>query len=117
HWYSLYDLPRDWPATTRHREAEGASYYRHFCMGLLREDGTPQLAPEPFAQYTPELGICQWFHFEDHRLDDAVQWLRRLGVTSLRTGLSWADSLRTMELACLFRQLTAPQHHKLSCTL
>jgi beta-xylosidase len=27
HWYSLYDLPRAWPATTRHREAEGSSYY------------------------------------------------------------------------------------------
>ena len=39
HWYSLYDLPRAWPATTRHREAEGSSYYRHFYMGLLREDG------------------------------------------------------------------------------
>ena len=44
HWYSLYDLPRAWPATTRHREAEGSSYYRHFYMGLLREDGTPKLA-------------------------------------------------------------------------
>ena len=42
HWYSLYDLPRAWEATTRHREAEGSSYYRHFYMGLLREDGTPQ---------------------------------------------------------------------------
>ena len=30
HWYSLYDLPRTWPATTRHREAEGSAYYRHF---------------------------------------------------------------------------------------
>ena len=36
HWYSLYDLPRAWEATTRHREAEGSSYYRHFHMGLLR---------------------------------------------------------------------------------
>ena len=44
HWYSLYDLPRSWPATTRHREAEGSAYYRHFYMGLLREDGTPKLA-------------------------------------------------------------------------
>jgi len=35
----LYDLPRSWEATTRHREAEGSSYYRHFHMGLLREDG------------------------------------------------------------------------------
>src|SRR3954452_6621638 len=38
HWYSLYDLPKSWPATTRHREAEGSSYYRHFYMGVLKED-------------------------------------------------------------------------------
>jgi beta-xylosidase len=94
HWYSLYDLPRAWPATTRHREAEGSSYYRHFYMGLLREDGTPKLACRLFPEYTPALGICQWFHFEDHRLDDAVRWLRKLGVRHLRTGLSWADSFR-----------------------
>ena len=50
HWYSLYDLPRAWPATTRHREAEGSSYYRHFYMGLLREDGTPKRALEHFAE-------------------------------------------------------------------
>jgi len=59
HWYSLYDLPRAWPATTRHREAEGSSYYRHFYMGLLREDGTPKLALPLFAEYAPALGICQ----------------------------------------------------------
>jgi beta-xylosidase len=94
HWYSLYDLPRAWPATTRHREAEGSSYYRHFYMGLLREDGTPKLALRDFHSYTPELGICQWFHFEDPRLDDAVRWLKDLGVSYLRTGLSWADSFR-----------------------
>jgi|SRR5690606_16899048 len=94
HWYSLYDLPQAWEATTRHREAEGSSYYRHFHMGLLREDGTPKLAARQFHEYTPEMGICQWFHFEDHRLDDAVAWLRRLGVRRVRTGLSWADWLR-----------------------
>lgn len=44
HWYSLYDLPRAWPATTRHREAEG-SYYRHFYMGLLTEDRTISTSP------------------------------------------------------------------------
>jgi len=93
-WYSLYDLPSAWEATTRHREAEGSSYYRHFHMGLLREDGTPKLACEQFADYTPEMGICQWFHFEDHRLDAAIEWLQRLGVKRLRTGLSWADWLR-----------------------
>ena len=107
HWYSLYDLPSAWPATTRHREAEGSSYYRHFHMGLLREDGTPKLALEEFARHTPALGLCQWFHFEDHRLQDAVQWMKRLGVTYLRTGLSWADSFRPNALDWFDRQMDA----------
>ncbi|HEX4496844.1 MAG TPA: beta-xylosidase [Thermoanaerobaculia bacterium] len=107
HWYSLYDLPRAWPATTRHREAEGSSYYRHFYMGILREDGTPKLAFKHFAEFTPELGICQWFHFEDPRLDDAVRWLRKLGVKKLRTGLSWADSFRPDADAWFDRQMKA----------
>lgn len=94
HWYSLYDLPQAWEATTRHREAEGSSYYRHFYMGLLREDGSPKIAMNLFPQYTPEFGICQWFHFEDHRLNSAVEWLKRLNVRYLRSGLSWADYLR-----------------------
>lgn len=94
HWYSLFDLPKAWVATTRHREAEGSSYYRHFYMGLLREDGTPKPAIRHFSRYTPEFGICQWFHFEDHRLDSAVGWLKKLNVKRLRTGLSWADYLR-----------------------
>lgn len=92
HWYSLFDLPRAWPATTRHREAEGSAYYRHFYMGLIREDGTPKPALQLFPDYTPEMGICQWFHFNDHRLEEGVKWLRRLGVRHLRTGLSWAES-------------------------
>jgi beta-xylosidase len=107
HWYSLYDLPRAWPATTRHKEAEGSSYYRHFHMGILREDGTPKLGMENFARHTPGLGICQWFHFEDPRLDEAVGWLQRLGVRHLRTGLSWADSFRPNALAWFDRQMAA----------
>jgi beta-xylosidase len=94
HWYSLYDLPSAWEATTRHREAEGSSYYRHFYMGILREDGSPKPAMKVFEEFSPDLGLCQWFHFEDHRLEPAVKWLQRLGVTHLRTGLSWADWLR-----------------------
>jgi beta-xylosidase len=107
HWYSLYDLPKAWPATTRHREAEGSSYYRHFYMGLLREDGTPKRVAARFADYAPELGICQWFHFDDHRLDDAVRWLKKLGVRYLRTGLSWADSFRPNAEAWFDRQMQA----------
>jgi beta-xylosidase len=91
HWYSLFDLPRAWPATTRHREAEGSSYYRHFYMGLVREDGSPKPTLRRFQEYTPALGICQWFHYEDPRLDAAVEWLQQLGVRHVRTGLSWAD--------------------------
>ena len=107
HWYSLFDLPRAWPATTRHREAEGSSYYRHFYMGLIREDGTPKLAFHEFSQFAPELGICQWFHFDDHRLDDGVRWLHELGVKKLRTGLSWADSYRPNADAWFDRQMSA----------
>jgi beta-xylosidase len=106
-WYSLYDLPRAWEATTRHKEAEGSSYYRHFSMGLLREDGSPKPAADAFARHTPDLGLCQWFHFEDHRLDDAVAWMKRLGVKYLRTGLSWADSFRPNALAWFDRQMEA----------
>jgi beta-xylosidase len=107
HWYSLFDLPREWPATTRHREAEGSSYYRHFYMGLLRENGLPKRALRHFTEFTPALGICQWMHFEDPRLDAAVRWLKDLGVTHLRTGLSWADSLRPGAEAWFDRQMAA----------
>jgi beta-xylosidase len=107
HWYSLYDLPRAWEATTRHREAEGSSYYRHFYMGLLREDGTPKPALEEYAKVAAEMGLCQWFHFEDHRLDDAVRWMKRIGVKYLRTGLSWADSFRPNALDWFDRQMDA----------
>ena len=106
-WYSLYDLPMAWGATTRHREAEGSSYYRHFYMGLLREDGSPKPAAEEFARYTPDIGLAQWFHFEDHRLEEAVRWMKRLGVTYLRTGLSWADSFRPNALNWFDRQMEA----------
>jgi beta-xylosidase len=116
HWYSLYDLPRAWPATTRHREAEGSSYYRHFHMGLLREDGTPKMACRVFPEYAPELGICQWFHFEDHRLDDAVRWLKRLGVRHLRTGLSWADAYRPNAERWFDRQMSALEDFDVTLT-
>jgi beta-xylosidase len=116
-WYSLYDLPRAWPATTRHREAEGSSYYRHFHMGLLDEHGSPKLASKLFAACTPQMGICQWFHFEDHRLDDAVRWLKKMGVKHLRTGLSWADSFRPGADAWFDRQMRALDDFDVTLTL
>ena len=89
-WYSLLDLAGRRDATTRHRKAEGSSYWRHFHFGLLREDGTPKKA---LSEFSPEFGICQWFHHQDERtLELAVRWLERLGVREVRTGLSWAES-------------------------
>jgi beta-xylosidase len=116
HWYSLFDLPKTWPATTRHREAEGSSYYRHFHMGLVREDGTPKRAMRRFAEYASELGLCQWVHFEDPRLDDLVRWLDRLGVRHLRTGLSWADSGRPGADAWFDRQMRALERFEVTVT-
>jgi beta-xylosidase len=114
HWYSLHDLPAAWTATTRHKEAEGSAYYRHYYMGLLREDGSPKLAAEHFPA---GMGICQWFHFEDHRLDSSVEWLRRLGVRHLRTGISWADSFRQGAECWFDRQMSALDEFAVTMTL
>jgi len=88
YWYSLLDLPPEWEATTRHKESEGSAYYRHFYMGLVRPDGTAKPAA---AHFNPEMGICQWVHYQDHRMDLILRWLDRLGARRLRTGISWAD--------------------------
>ncbi len=114
HWYSLLDLPATWSATTRHKEAEGSAYYRHYYMGLLREDGSPKLAAESFPA---GMGICQWFHYEDPRLDLAVEWLKRLGVKYLRTGVSWADWFRPNAEAWFDRQMQALEPFTTTLTL
>ncbi|MDX3901126.1 MAG: beta-xylosidase [Sphingobium sp.] len=106
-WYSLFDLPQSWGATTRHREAEGSSYYRHFYMGLIREDGSPKPALADYATVASQMGLMQWFHFEDPRLDEAVRLMKQLGVRHLRTGLSWADSLRPGAVDWFDRQMEA----------
>ena len=106
-WYSLFDLPMTWGAETRHREAEGSSYYRHFYMGLIRPDGTPKPALDVYARHAAEMGLMQWFHFQDPRLDEAVAWMKRLGTRQLRTGLSWADSFRPDALDWFDRQMAA----------
>jgi beta-xylosidase len=114
HWYSLLDLPATWTATTRHKEAEGSAYYRHYYMGLLREDGTPKAAAAAFPK---GLGICQWFHFEDHRLELALKWLHRLQVKYLRTGISWADWFRPNAESWFDRQMEALEPFETTLTL
>jgi beta-xylosidase len=116
HWYSLFDLPPSWPAETRHKEAEGSSYYRHYYLGLLRHDGTPKLAAQSFP-VDGSAGFCQWFHFQDPRLDIAVRWMREHGVRHVRTGLSWADSFRPHAQEWFDRQMEALATFAVSLTL
>ena len=85
-------------------------------MGLLDEHGRPKRAAKIFHEFAPEMGLCQWFHFEDHRLDDAVRWMKDLGVKHLRTGLSWADYYRPGALAWFDRQMRALEDLQVTVT-
>lgn len=116
HWYSLFDLPPAWPAETRHREAEGSSYYRHYHLGLLKHDGTPKMAAGLFPT-DGSAGLCQWFHFEDHRLEAAVHWMHEHGVRHIRTGLSWADSFRPNATEWFDRMMSALEPFDVALTL
>lgn len=116
HWYSLFDLPPAWPAETRHKEAEGSAYYRHYYLGLVKSDGTPKMAAREFPS-DGSVGLCQWFHFEDARLESAVQWMKNHGVQYLRTGLSWADAYRPGAEAWFDRMMAALEPFDVSLTL
>lgn len=116
HWYSLFDLPPSWPAETRHKEAEGSSYYRHYYFGLVKDDGLPKLAVQHFPT-DGSVGFCQWFHFEDPRLDDATAWMKDHKVEYLRTGLSWADSFRPQATEWFDRQMQALDPFRVALTL
>jgi beta-xylosidase len=116
HWYSLFDLPSAWPAETRHKEAEGSSYYRHYYLGLVKSDGVPKLSAKLFPA-DGSVGFCQWFHFEDPRLNDAVRWMKDHGVRYLRTGLSWADSFRPNAVDWFDRMMEMLEPFDVSLTL
>jgi CDP-paratose 2-epimerase len=50
-----------------------------------RSCATPTLLSDKF-------GVCQWFHFEAHDdLEHCLELMAELGLTRLRTGISWAD--------------------------
>lgn len=116
HWYSLFDLPPTWPAETRHKEAEGSSYYRHYYLGLIDATGKPKLAAKHFPA-DGSVGFCQWFHFEDPRFDDAIARMKDMGVRYLRTGLSWADSYRPGATDWFDRQMDALADFDVALTL
>ena len=104
----------------RHRESEGSAYYRHYYMGLIDANGRPKAAYSRFGQLTarfPELGICQWFHFQDPRLPQAGPHLRALQVRHLRTGLSWADWYRPGAAEWFDEQMERLQEFAVTLTL
>jgi beta-xylosidase len=113
-WYSLLDLPPAWEATTRHKENEGSAYYRHFYMGLIRADGTPKASVD---YYDPKMGMTQWIHFDDPRLDEILYWLRKLNVKNLRTGISWADWYRPNAKEWFDKQMEAIKDFDTTITL
>ena len=107
HWYSLYDLPAAWPATTRHREAEGSSYYRHFHMGLLDEHGTPEAAARIASRTARRISASA-----SGSISRITGWMTRCAGYGtrrqlLRTGLSWADWFRPNADAWFDRQMRA----------
>ena len=108
YWYSLYDLPHGWGAETRHREAEGSSYYRHFYMGLIREDGTPKPALDDYAAHRRRDGADAVVPFRGSpagrggRLDEAA---RR--AASCAPASRWADSFRPNAIDWFDRQMEA----------
>ena len=108
HWYSLYRPAARLAGDDAPPRGRGLVVLPALLHGPAARGRHAEARAAPFlASYTPELGICQWFHFEDHRLDDAVRWLSDLGVRHLRTGLSWADSFRPDAQHWFDRQMRA----------
>src|SRR5690554_4361590 len=41
---------------------------------------------------SPDIGILEWFHLNDkEHVKKALHQLNRIGISELRTGVSWAD--------------------------
>lgn len=64
-------------------------------MKSVAASSLSEVSPRVPRALRQKLGVCQWFHFQDHEaVERTVATLRELGVTMLRTGISWADYLR-----------------------
>jgi CDP-paratose 2-epimerase len=65
-------------------------------MTRINPRATPTRGPSGTRlQLRDRLGVCQWFHYEDHaQVERTVETLHQLGIRHLRTGISWADFYR-----------------------
>ena len=76
-------------------------------FGLVGERTLGRPAIEVYRRHAHQIGLMQWFHFEDPRLDEAVGWMKELGTKRVRTGLSWADVFRPGATDWFDRQMEA----------
>ncbi|MEZ4869153.1 MAG: hypothetical protein R3C14_47970 [Caldilineaceae bacterium] len=54
----------------------------------------PNLRKQPLSP-VDKVGLCQWFHYQAYAdVMAAIEVMQDLGLTHLRTGISWADFLR-----------------------
>ncbi len=67
--------------------------HRHPAAPSRLDPSHPARSPHATGQSLRDrLGVCQWFHFEDHAaIDRAAHALADLNIRHLRTGISWAD--------------------------
>jgi beta-xylosidase len=78
YWYSLLDLPRAWG---RHHAPQGGGGVE--LLPPLPHGPDPRgrhaetLASTVYAAHARPMGLMQWFHFEDPRLDGRRGWMKR----------------------------------------
>lgn len=85
-------------------------------MRIWCSSNNPKCSKAPtgptYGMDTIDIGVLQWFHYQDHdTLERAIVDLKALGVTHLRTGISWCDYVCYTEgkewIAHLFERLGA----------
>jgi hypothetical protein len=115
YWYSLLDLPLSAAPYDYFGETFGHIYRRHHFFGLFTANGWPKPA---VGELLPTTGVVQWFQYGDHAtLARSVEVMRSLGITTVRTGLSWADWCRPDGHAWLDSIMTALEDFFVFATL
>ncbi len=91
YWYSLFDLPRAWPATTRHEKARARPTIGISIWGCIAKMAARSWSRATSRNMPPQWASASGFTSKTIAWKMASQKLKELGVQKLRTGLSWAD--------------------------